>query len=472
MRGLSLIWPLQASVGRPSVVRQSMDPLIQSAMRRFSQRNHLVTLSEINITPLLDLAFVLLIIFIITTPLLTQSIELRLPRGGQPDKRLNRRTFARWRSPAPGYYKFEARQMALPQIISAAGAGIARPIRISSSISARTRNAATISWRKCLTAARRTASRAIRCAPTRRPNEPAAKKMSHRRRRHASPAGAWPCFAPASSPSKPKPDDSQVLDVIPANLIDAAFNSGVQNAQPPPPAPMVKPPEPQPQPTPEPPKPEVKPVEPVTPPEKNQPEDLKPAEKPETEKPKPKEHVIKPDLTPVVRKKTVEDKSAAETERAAKEAKRVRDARLKAIRDAARAIEKNASSSTTVDMPGDSTVAYANYASIVKSVYTQAWIPPTDTASDDANVKVSVTIASDGTGDQRAHRRLVRRRQRGRARCKTLWIASGKSRRFRTARRTRNGLTSSTSTSKPNGCSDEKNNTQPADTLPIARCAR
>ena len=35
-------------------------------MRRFSQRNSLVTLSEINITPLLDLAFVLLIIFVIT----------------------------------------------------------------------------------------------------------------------------------------------------------------------------------------------------------------------------------------------------------------------------------------------------------------------------------------------------------------------------------------------------------------------
>ena len=39
-------------------------------MRRFSQRSYLVTLSEINITPLLDLAFVLLIIFVITTPLL------------------------------------------------------------------------------------------------------------------------------------------------------------------------------------------------------------------------------------------------------------------------------------------------------------------------------------------------------------------------------------------------------------------
>src|SRR5262245_4351465 len=51
-------------------------------MRRFSQRNHLVTLNEINITPLLDLAFVLLIIFVITTPMLEQSIHLNLPTGG------------------------------------------------------------------------------------------------------------------------------------------------------------------------------------------------------------------------------------------------------------------------------------------------------------------------------------------------------------------------------------------------------
>ena len=48
-------------------------------MRRFSQRSHLVTLSEINITPLLDLAFVLLIIFMITTPLMEKSSNLVLP---------------------------------------------------------------------------------------------------------------------------------------------------------------------------------------------------------------------------------------------------------------------------------------------------------------------------------------------------------------------------------------------------------
>ena len=56
-------------------------------MRRFSQRSHLVTLSEINITPLLDLAFVLLIIFIITTPLLDKGLNVTLPKAvGQPAK--------------------------------------------------------------------------------------------------------------------------------------------------------------------------------------------------------------------------------------------------------------------------------------------------------------------------------------------------------------------------------------------------
>ena len=48
-------------------------------------------------------------------------------------------------------------------------------------------------------------------------------------------------------------------------------------------------------------------------------------------------------------------------------------------------------------MPGNSSAAYANYASVVKSVYDQAWTLPDTVANDDENVKVSVTIASDGT---------------------------------------------------------------------------
>jgi biopolymer transport protein ExbD len=51
-------------------------------MRRYSQRHNLSTLSEINITPLLDLAFVLLIIFMITTPLLETSMNLIIPSSG------------------------------------------------------------------------------------------------------------------------------------------------------------------------------------------------------------------------------------------------------------------------------------------------------------------------------------------------------------------------------------------------------
>jgi biopolymer transport protein ExbD len=51
-------------------------------MRRYSQRQALTSLSEINITPLLDLAFVLLIIFMITTPLLENSAKLVIPSSG------------------------------------------------------------------------------------------------------------------------------------------------------------------------------------------------------------------------------------------------------------------------------------------------------------------------------------------------------------------------------------------------------
>jgi biopolymer transport protein ExbD len=48
-------------------------------MRRFSDRHGLNTLSELNVTPLLDLAFVLLIIFMITTPLMEKSVDVVLP---------------------------------------------------------------------------------------------------------------------------------------------------------------------------------------------------------------------------------------------------------------------------------------------------------------------------------------------------------------------------------------------------------
>lgn len=42
------------------------------------------SLNELNITPLLDLAFVLLVIFIITTPQLVNNLEMFLPSGKPP----------------------------------------------------------------------------------------------------------------------------------------------------------------------------------------------------------------------------------------------------------------------------------------------------------------------------------------------------------------------------------------------------
>jgi len=58
--------------------------------RNFHRKDRLSALTEINVTPLIDLAFALLIIFMITTPLLEQTIEVNLPVesvSNQPEER-------------------------------------------------------------------------------------------------------------------------------------------------------------------------------------------------------------------------------------------------------------------------------------------------------------------------------------------------------------------------------------------------
>jgi TonB family protein len=71
--------------------------------------------------------------------------------------------------------------------------------------------------------------------------------------------------------------------------------------------------------------------------------------------------------------------------------------RAQDIKNIIRNLKQNLSQSTTVDMPGTSSVAYANYASVVRSVYDAAWTLPDTVANDEENVKISVTIANDGT---------------------------------------------------------------------------
>ena len=49
-------------------------------MKKFSKSHH-GSLHELNITPLLDLAFVLLVIFIITTTPMVNDLEIKLPQA-------------------------------------------------------------------------------------------------------------------------------------------------------------------------------------------------------------------------------------------------------------------------------------------------------------------------------------------------------------------------------------------------------
>ena len=63
-------------------------------MKKYSKGQH-SSLNELNITPLLDLAFVLLVIFIITTPQLSNDLEMNLPspkkeKPPSPPPKINR----------------------------------------------------------------------------------------------------------------------------------------------------------------------------------------------------------------------------------------------------------------------------------------------------------------------------------------------------------------------------------------------
>ncbi|MCP5516999.1 MAG: biopolymer transporter ExbD [Verrucomicrobiales bacterium] len=85
-------------------------------MRRFTQRNALVTLSDINLTPLLDLAWTLLIIFMITAPLLEHSMDLELPGGGRPPLQVNRQDLAEVEIDAAGSYRVNGEPLGIDQL--------------------------------------------------------------------------------------------------------------------------------------------------------------------------------------------------------------------------------------------------------------------------------------------------------------------------------------------------------------------
>jgi TonB family protein len=205
-------------------------------------------------------------------------------------------------------------------------------------------------------------------------------------------------FGSAFFSPRPKPDETQLLDVIPSATVETALNSGVRQATPPAPAPPTSAPAIVPPPQPILPTPAVQPVTPppppnaVTPPptlaerlEKVFAPEPKPV-KPVPDKPEPKPHQIQVNTQLVARvapKVSVTPDNSQQT------------ARL--LNNTIKNLRNNLSSPTEVTLRGDSTVAYANYDSVVKSIYDRAWTLPDSIANDDENVKVTVTIASDGT---------------------------------------------------------------------------
>jgi len=190
-----------------------------------------------------------------------------------------------------------------------------------------------------------------------------------------------------------KPDNTQVLDYISPNVIDAKLSSGVREATPPPPAPPVTLPPPVPAPpapavqTPPPPAP--KPVETPTLPERLKnlfTPDPKPAPvKPAPEKPESKPHQIQINTQLVAR--TAPKNSPANS----------KPDNSRAIASAIKNLQTKLKPGPVVDVPGESSVAYSSYKDALATIYYNAWVTPEGAANDEADAIVKITVARDGT---------------------------------------------------------------------------
>ena len=84
-------------------------------MKKFSKGHH-SSLNELNITPLLDLAFVLLVIFIITTPQLSNNLEMNLPSAKKPNKPTTPPKINRIVIDVDGHISLNGQKMELPTL--------------------------------------------------------------------------------------------------------------------------------------------------------------------------------------------------------------------------------------------------------------------------------------------------------------------------------------------------------------------
>src|SRR5262249_54720164 len=143
----------------------------------------------------------------------------------------------------------------------------------------------------------------------------------------------------------------------------------------------------------------VKPPEPQPPKVTVKERDMEPQEPDSLEPAQPKK---KPsiNLTPVVRKPDAQARAkeaAAAENRERQAAEQRRRAAADALSIAARSLRDDLSGITAIGDPGSGGgESYAGYDQVVRSIYWHAWVPPEETASDNAIVRATITIASDG----------------------------------------------------------------------------
>jgi len=85
------------------------------SLKKTTQRGH-GTMHELNITPLLDLVFVLLVIFIITTPQLMNNLEMTLPSGKPPPPKQDKPKFSRIEVAAGGQITLDGETVTAAQL--------------------------------------------------------------------------------------------------------------------------------------------------------------------------------------------------------------------------------------------------------------------------------------------------------------------------------------------------------------------
>ena len=85
------------------------------SLKKTSKHGH-HTMNELNITPLLDLVFVLLVIFIITTPQLMNNLEMNLPSPKPPPKSDQKPKFTRIAIEANGGITLNGTAITLPEL--------------------------------------------------------------------------------------------------------------------------------------------------------------------------------------------------------------------------------------------------------------------------------------------------------------------------------------------------------------------